>query len=78
MRGNPAVNPTLNILPKWNQIVFFVVQPGISFHAVQEVFSRDKPRMSISGWFHAEMPPEYNELATLNQLTAQGHDVSVG
>lgn len=39
---------------------------------MQEVFSNSKPRLSISGWFHAELPPEYAELATLNQLVADG------
>jgi prolyl 3-hydroxylase /prolyl 3,4-dihydroxylase len=34
-QGVPATNPTLNILPKFNSMAFFVVQPGRSYHAVQ-------------------------------------------
>ena len=32
--------------------------PGVSFHSVQEVFTDSKPRMSISGWYHGDTPPE--------------------
>lgn len=47
----PAKDWTLVIPPSWNQLAFFTVQPGLSFHDVEEVFV-DKERMSISGWFH--------------------------
>lgn len=47
----PAPDWTLVIPPAWNQLAFFTVQPGLSFHDVEEVFV-SKPRMSISGWFH--------------------------
>ncbi len=30
-------------------MAMFTVQPGRSFHAVQEVLAEDKPRLSISG-----------------------------
>ncbi len=50
------------IPPAWNQLSFFTVQPGLSFHDVEEVFhAEDKAqlekeggrvRMAISGWFH--------------------------
>jgi Rps23 Pro-64 3,4-dihydroxylase Tpa1-like proline 4-hydroxylase len=49
------------IPPAWNQLSFFTVQPGQSFHDVEEVFKRKKGeseddggriRMAISGWFH--------------------------
>ena len=49
----------------------FTVQPGTSFHAVQEVFAEDKPRMSIQGWFHGPEGPQGKQLATVNQLLAQ-------
>ena len=42
--------------------------PGASFHAVQEVLTEGRPRLSISGWFHGETPPPGMELATLMQL----------
>ncbi|KAI9629246.1 hypothetical protein KEM48_011094 [Puccinia striiformis f. sp. tritici PST-130] len=44
--------PSSKILPSWNHFVFFVVQPGKSFHSVEEVFNSKKSRLSISGWFH--------------------------
>ncbi|KAH8893742.1 hypothetical protein GQ53DRAFT_96558 [Thozetella sp. PMI_491] len=50
------------IPPAWNQLSFFAVQPGESFHDVEEVYraeSKDqlekqggRIRMAISGWFH--------------------------
>ncbi|KAG4305042.1 hypothetical protein PORY_001717 [Pneumocystis oryctolagi] len=45
------------ILPAWNQLCFFEVQPGFSFHDVEEVYS-EKQRLSISGWFHKPQPGE--------------------
>ncbi|KAK7208495.1 Oxoglutarate and iron-dependent oxygenase degradation C-term-domain-containing protein [Myxozyma melibiosi] len=50
-KGAPKVDPTLSLPPAWNQLSFFVVQPGVSFHDVEEVYV-DKPRLAISGWFH--------------------------
>lgn len=51
-----------SIPPAWNQLSFFAVQPGQSFHDVEEVYHAttrqqlDKDggrvRMAISGWFH--------------------------
>ncbi|KAG9249876.1 putative oxidoreductase [Emericellopsis atlantica] len=50
------------IPPAWNQLSFFAVQPGESFHDVEEVYhAKNKAqlekqggrvRMAISGWFH--------------------------
>ncbi|KAF2442327.1 hypothetical protein P171DRAFT_433856 [Karstenula rhodostoma CBS 690.94] len=50
------------IPPAWNQLSFFTVQPGESFHDVEEVYKRaagemeeddgGRIRMAISGWFH--------------------------
>ncbi|KAA1079187.1 hypothetical protein PGT21_003054 [Puccinia graminis f. sp. tritici] len=48
----PLPTPSCKILPSWNNFVFFVVQPGKSFHSVEEVFNLNKSRLSISGWFH--------------------------
>lgn len=55
------------IPPAWNQLSFFAVQPGESFHDVEEVYyiSREDSdnthrfRMAISGWFH--IPQEGEE-----------------
>ena len=58
LRLYPTVKPnipqsdwSLAIAPAWNQLAFFNVQPGLSFHDVEEVYV-DKTRLSISGWFH--------------------------
>lgn len=48
----------------------FAVLPGRSFHSVQEVFNPEKPRLSISGWYHGLSPPDGTEQATLAQLKA--------
>ncbi|KAK3936202.1 putative PKHD-type hydroxylase [Diplogelasinospora grovesii] len=50
------------IPPAWNQLSFFAVQPGESFHDVEEVYhaaseeelekNGGRIRMAISGWFH--------------------------
>lgn len=50
--SQPLPTPSQKILPRWNQFVFFVVQPGKSFHSVEEVYNLKKNRLSISGWFH--------------------------
>lgn len=63
----PGVIPVKTILPKFNTMAYFVVQPGISFHSVQEVFC-DRPRLSIQGWYHANEKPKQMEYASLNQL----------
>lgn len=54
----PATKPTVSILPKWNQFAFFAVQPGHSFHSVEEVCHPTASRLSISGWFHRPQPEE--------------------
>lgn len=55
----PKPDPVVSILPAWNQMSFFAVQPGESFHDVQEVFGSKlearngkRVRMAISGWYH--------------------------
>jgi Rps23 Pro-64 3,4-dihydroxylase Tpa1-like proline 4-hydroxylase len=58
----PDVAPSKVIPPSWNQFVFFQVQPGRSFHSVEEVTvggdGDSRNRLSISGWFHAAQPGE--------------------
>ena len=44
----PGVFPVKTILPKFNSMAYFVVEPGVSFHSVQEVLC-DRPRLSIQG-----------------------------
>lgn len=58
----PGPDTSKSIPPAWNQLSFFAVQPGQSFHDVEEVYHADSPeqldkdggriRMAISGWFH--------------------------
>ncbi|KAJ8598384.1 hypothetical protein CTAYLR_002989 [Chrysophaeum taylorii] len=54
------------VAPAFNSMVLFAVQPGASFHAVQEVYSG--MRLSISGWYHAVEPPQGK--STLEDLSA--------
>jgi prolyl 3-hydroxylase /prolyl 3,4-dihydroxylase len=58
----PEPVPTKSIPPAWNQFVFFEVQPGRSFHSVEEVVVGEGDdgwqRLSISSWFHAAQPGE--------------------
>lgn len=56
----PSPDFSLSIPPAFNQLSFFTVQPGESFHDVEEVYqhregedkSQKRVRMAISGWFH--------------------------
>lgn len=64
LRLFPAVVPNVpktdfevKLVPQFNQIAFFTVQPGLSFHDVEEV-RVDKQRLSIQGWFHIPQPGE--------------------
>ncbi|KAI0796805.1 Oxoglutarate and iron-dependent oxygenase degradation C-term-domain-containing protein [Abortiporus biennis] len=64
-QGNPEPEPTPSkcIPPAWNQFIFFEVQPGKSFHSVEEVVvggvgEDGRQRLSISGWFHSAQPGE--------------------
>ncbi|KAF9559662.1 hypothetical protein CPC08DRAFT_708705 [Agrocybe pediades] len=59
----PEAIPSKSIPPSWNQFIFFEVQPGKSFHSVEEVVvggqgEDGRERMSISGWFHAAQEGE--------------------
>jgi Rps23 Pro-64 3,4-dihydroxylase Tpa1-like proline 4-hydroxylase len=76
--GTPEVIPTTSLLPHWNTLALFTVQPGKSFHSVQEVFSPSKMRFSISGWFHAPAAPEgADTISTVAQLTAKPTDTEL-
>ncbi|KAF5388403.1 hypothetical protein D9615_000653 [Tricholomella constricta] len=59
----PETVPSKAIPPSWNQFIFFEVQPGRSFHSVEEVVvggegEDGRERLSISGWFHAAQEGE--------------------
>lgn len=64
-KGTPASEPTVVIPPQWNQFVMFTVQPGHSFHSVEEVVGSGN-RLSISGWFHI---PQQGEIGYNQQIT---------
>ncbi|RKP29062.1 hypothetical protein METBISCDRAFT_19546 [Metschnikowia bicuspidata] len=51
MPNVPRTDYACKLTPQFNQIAFFTVQPGLSFHDVEEV-RVDKQRLSIQGWFH--------------------------
>ncbi|KAL5347551.1 putative component of NuA3 histone acetyltransferase complex [Pseudogymnoascus australis] len=65
----PSADFAKSIPPAWNQLSFFAVQPGLSFHDVEEVYHAPtaaqqekeggRVRMAISGWFH--IPQESEE-----------------
>ncbi|KAI5893652.1 uncharacterized protein SCHCODRAFT_02622397 [Schizophyllum commune H4-8] len=59
----PQPVPSKTIPPSWDQFIFFEVQPGRSFHSVEEVVvggegEDGRDRLSISGWFHAAQEGE--------------------
>lgn len=58
----PMSVPSKSVPPSWNQFIFFEVQPGKSFHSVEEVTvggdDDERARLSISGWFHAAQEGE--------------------
>ena len=67
---------TTSIPPSWNQMSLFAVQPGRSFHDVEEVYSSGvassdakRTRIAISGWFHLPQEGEqgYSREAELAQ-----------
>ncbi|XP_067327107.1 prolyl 3-hydroxylase OGFOD1 isoform X2 [Anolis sagrei] len=52
-----------SLVPSWNSLAFFEVSP-VSFHQVSEVVSKEKCRLSVSGWFHGTSiarPPRHLE-----------------
>ena len=51
-------------------MAMFNVQPGRSYHSVEEVHRivSNSPRLSIQGWYHAPKAPKGAEMASINQL----------
>jgi len=80
-RGTPHVEPSKELLPFANSLAFFVVEPGVSFHAVREVRGA-RARVSLQGWLHApslEQTKAFEDrgLATLQQLLANPPRISL-
>jgi len=49
--GPPAIKRSAKEDVKWGNLVFFEVQPGKSYHSVEEVVAADgRQRLSINGW----------------------------
>ncbi|CAZ82382.1 unnamed protein product [Tuber melanosporum] len=63
------------IPPAWNQLSFFEVQPGLSFHDVEEVYAPEgedeRIRMAISGWFHIPQEGEGGYIEGLEEELAE-------
>ncbi|WWC85397.1 uncharacterized protein L201_000260 [Kwoniella dendrophila CBS 6074] len=80
--GPPGTKRVAKVDVKWGQIVFFEVQPGRSYHSVEEVIiDEGRQRMGVSGWFHRPTKDEEGyepldkeklkaELSSLAQITA--------
>jgi len=75
----PGTLPAKTLLPAFNSMAYFVVQPGVSFHSVQEVLC-DRPRLSIQGWYHEKKLPSRIEESTLHRLKSmdRGEDTESG
>ena len=81
----PSPYFTKVIPPAWNQLSFFAVQPGESFHDVEEVYHAatkellekegGRIRMAISGWYHI---PQIGEVGYLKGAEEKwGHNSSL-
>lgn len=65
----PYPIPSAKALPVFNSMAMFKVEAGKSFHSIQEVFTSEKPRMSLQGWFHGPLPEgESKAMPTLAML----------
>ena len=73
----PSPDYSLSIPPSFNQLSFFTVQPGESFHDVEEVYHPEdktapkRVRMAISGWFHIPQEGEDGFEPGLEQKLAE-------
>ncbi|KAJ5781269.1 hypothetical protein N7457_006429 [Penicillium paradoxum] len=75
----PSPDYSLSIPPAFNQLSFFTVQPGESFHDVEEVYhprededkTKKRVRMAISGWFHIPQEGEDGYEAGLEEKLAE-------
>lgn len=77
----PSPNSTVSIPPAFNQLSFFAVQPGESYHDVEEVFAQPpgaksdggevRVRMAISGWYHIPQDGEAGYVEGLEESLAE-------
>lgn len=77
----PSPDFSVSIPPAFNQLSFFAVQPGESFHDVQEVYAEEEKdgkekavgrvRMAISGWYHVPQEGEDGYVEGLEERLAE-------
>ncbi|KAL9007775.1 MAG: hypothetical protein Q9173_007027 [Seirophora scorigena] len=77
----PSPDCAVSIPPAFNQLSFFAVQPGESFHDVEEVYSQhldsgkdgvdSRVRMAISGWYHIPQKGEDGYVEGLEESLAE-------
>ena len=77
----PSPDSTVSIPPSFNQLSFFAVQPGESFHDVEEVYAHERGsegkgddqrvRMAISGWYHIPQEGEHGYNPGLEEKLAE-------
>lgn len=80
----PSPDPSLSIPPAFNQLSFFTVQPGESFHDVEEVYhppegsdkKEKRVRMAISGWYHIPQEGEDGYEPGLEEKLAERSSLS--
>ncbi|SGY43256.1 BQ5605_C001g00006 [Microbotryum silenes-dioicae] len=78
----PEPKPSVSIPPAFNQFTFFKVQPGHSFHSVEEVVIEGQhgpssrggigSRLSLSGWFHKPIEGEEGYEQELKEEQVEG------
>ena len=71
--GQPEPYPCQSLCPEWNGMVVFRVLPGRSFHSVQEVLQEERPRLSISGWYHVVSAKTRADAASSSLASLEGH-----
>ncbi|KAL9029009.1 MAG: hypothetical protein Q9196_002701 [Gyalolechia fulgens] len=76
----PSPDFSVSIPPAFNQLSFFAVQPGESFHDVEEVHAHEpgskddddsRVRMAISGWYHIPQEGEDGYVKGLEESLAE-------
>ncbi|KAF2099329.1 hypothetical protein NA57DRAFT_55300 [Rhizodiscina lignyota] len=76
---------SFSIPPAFNQLSFFAVQPGESFHDVEEVYKQpiggtdddgSRVRMAISGWYHIPQEGEEGYEEGLEERLAEKSSLS--
>jgi hypothetical protein len=80
----PSPDYSLSIPPAFNQLSFFTVQPGESFHDVEEVYhpaesdkgKEKRVRMAISGWYHIPQEGEDGYEEGLEEKLAERSSLS--